>query len=343
MSATAGALRRGAGRPGLVTPTRGTVEEAQRAHGRCHISAFAAGPDKRLVELDCGAVVGLRIASGVAVTAGDPLAGPALSTRAVAEFVELCRHQRWAPCLYQTSPALRAAYRAAGLRLVKFGEEAVVDLDGFTLACPERANLRREVGRARRAGLSAEVLHWVTARPLLERELGEVSRAWLERHGQREMGFSLGRLEDTVDTRAWLTVVRDGSGTVQAFSSWLPLGAAGIALDLVRRSPQAPAGAMDLCLAHTLEEARQRDVRTASLGLVPMKDATGSAPDGPLARRVRATLYRRGAGGYRYESLTRFKSKFAPSWADRDVAFRGGLAAPRVLAALAAVHRRDRG
>jgi phosphatidylglycerol lysyltransferase len=163
-----------------------------------------------------------------------------------------------------------------------------------------------------------------------------VSRSWLR--GQREMGFSLGRLEDTVDARAWLTVVRNDQGRIQAFSSWLPLSDDGIALDLVRRHPEAPGGATDLCLVETLEEARRRGLRIASLGSVPCRDAAQSAPDGVVAHRVRAALYRRGAGGYRYESLARFKHKFAPTWVDRDIAFPGGLAAPRVLAALAAVH-----
>jgi phosphatidylglycerol lysyltransferase len=337
----AGAMRHRPRRP-LVSPGPGAMEDAQRAHGRTHISSFAAGPDKQVVELDCGALVGLRVVARVAVTAGDPLADAQLQPRAIAEFVTLCERQGWDPCFYQTSPALRAAYRAAGLRLVKFGEEAIVDLTGYTLGVPQRANLRREVGRARRAGLSAAVLPWATAKPLLQRELGEVSRSWLERHGQREMGFSLGRLDDAVDARTWLTVVRDAGCRIHAFSTWLPMGADGIALDLVRRSPQARPGAMDLCLAETLEEARRRGMRTASLGSVPMRDVAGSAPDGRLARRLRAILYRHGAGGYRYDSLARFKGKFAPTWVDRDVAFPGSLAAPRALAALAAVHSQGR-
>ncbi len=153
------------------------------------------------------------------------------------------------------------------------------------------------------------------------------------------MGFSLGRLDDAVDAGAWLTVVRGPSGAIRAFSSWLPLGPDGIALDLVRRHPQAPAGAMDLCLAETLEKARRRGLRVASLGSVPCRDANLSAPDGRLARRVRAALYRRGIGGYQYVSLARFKDKFAPTWVDRDVALPRGLAAARVLVALLAVHR----
>ncbi|HEY0409408.1 MAG TPA: phosphatidylglycerol lysyltransferase domain-containing protein, partial [Candidatus Dormibacteraeota bacterium] len=167
--AVAEAMRHRPRRPRLVSPARGAVEDAQRAHGLTHISSFAAGPDKQVVELDCGALVGLRVAAGVAVTAGDPLADAQGQPRAIAEFVTLCERQGWDPCFYQTSPALRADYRAAGLRLVKFGEEAIVDLSDYTLVVPQRANLRREVGRARRAGLSAAVLPWATAKPLLQR------------------------------------------------------------------------------------------------------------------------------------------------------------------------------
>jgi phosphatidylglycerol lysyltransferase len=315
------------------------TRRALHTHGHTHISAFAAGGDKRMVELPGGAVVGVRVANRVAIAAGDPLVDAEHQSGAVAEFLALCRKRRWRPCFYQSAPQLREVYRKAGLRVVKFGEEAIVDLAGFTLAVPQRANLRREVNRARRAGLSATVLPWVIAKPLLQSELEEVSHAWLQRHGQQEMGFSLGRLDDTVDAGAWLTVVRGSSGAIQAFSSWLPLGRDGIALDLVRRHPQAPGGAMDLCLAETLEEARRRGLRVASLGSVPCRDANLSAPDGRIARTVRAALYRRGIGGYQYDSLARFKDKFAPTWMDRDVALPRGLAAARVLVALLAVHR----
>jgi lysylphosphatidylglycerol synthetase-like protein (DUF2156 family) len=327
--------------PGSVMQAvrRADVHRAQRIHGRTHISAFAAGDEKRVVELQCGALVSLRVAARVAVTAGDPLIDVERQPRAIGEFLALCGRQGWDPCVYQSAPELRGVYRAAGLRVVKFCEEAIVDLTSFGLDGSRRANLRREVGRARRAGLSATVLPWMIADPFLRSDLELVSRVWLQRHGRRELGFSLGRLADTIDSRAWLTVVRGPSGDIVAFSSWLPLGSQGLALDLLRRHPDAPAGAMDLCLAETMEEARRRRLRVVSLGSVPFRDGDAGTTDGRLAHRMRSVLYRHGAGGYRYESLARFKSKFAPTWVDRDVAFRGGLAAPRVLAALVAVHR----
>jgi len=338
---TAGALverRPRGGRP-LSAVSHLALERARSAHGRSHISCFVATSDKRAVELFDGAVVAFRTVARVAVCAGDPLAPVELQPTAIADFVATCDRRGWEPCFYQSAPGLRAAYRAAGLRLLKFGEEAIVDLSTFTLAVPQRANLRHEIARADRAGLTATVVPWATAEPLLRAELEPVSRAWLEeRRSGPEMGFSLGRFQETVDPDAWLVVVRGPRGGVHAFSSWLRLGADGIALDLVRRHPQAGPGAVDLCLTEALFEARRRGLRVASLGSVPCRDSLDDAPDGALARRVRRILFGHGAAGYRYSSLARFKNKFAPRWESRDIAYSCGLSSPRVLAALLAVH-----
>jgi phosphatidylglycerol lysyltransferase len=315
------------------------LERARLAGGHTHISSFAAGDDKRAVALPCGAVVAFRVAFGVAVSAGDPLAVRETRDQAISEFGRLCRDQGWRPCYFQTAPEHRATYRAQGMRLVKFGEEAVLDLDGFTLAVPARANLRREVGRARRAGLSAAVVECSAIDAQLSEKLRAVSAEWLRRRGG-EMGFSLGRLEEGVDRRGWLVVVTDAAGELHGFSSWLPLGADGIALDLVRRRPDAGPGTMDLCITTALQEGRQRGLRRASLGSVPTRDLDGDGPDGLVSRRVRSWLYRRGVSGYQYRSLASFKDKFAPRWESRDIALPRGVAGVAAVAALAAVHLR---
>jgi phosphatidylglycerol lysyltransferase len=172
--------------------------------------------------------------------------------------------------------------------------------------------------------------------PTLAAELREVSRAWMRGRGA-EMGFSLGRLDETVDEGAWLTVVRDSDGAVHAFSSWLRMGEDGLALDLIRRRPDAAPGAMDLCLVATLEEAQRRGLNRASLGSVPFRDSLSDATDGKVARWVRARLYGSRVHGYSYGSLAAFKQKFAPVWVSRDVAFPRE-ASLTVLLALIRVH-----
>jgi phosphatidylglycerol lysyltransferase len=313
-----------------------TVSEAVVRYGHTHINSYAAAPDKRAVGLPGGGVVAFRVSSGVAITAGDPLDDPETQAQSIAEFVQLRRVGGWLPCFFQVDPRLRSAYRALGMRLVKFGEEAIVDVSSFTLATPKRANLRREVSRAQRAGLSATVLPWTSITPALYEELNDVSRTWLRGRGG-EMGFSMGRLEETIDRQAWLTVVRHADGSIHAFSSWLRMGEDGLALDMVRRRPDAGPGAVDLCLAETLQEAQRRGLRRASLGSVPFRDTLGDAPDGRVSRWIRGRLHRSKLHGYCYGSLASFKQKFAPDWVSRDIAFPRGTAL-LVLLALVRVH-----
>jgi lysylphosphatidylglycerol synthetase-like protein (DUF2156 family) len=318
----------------IAGPTASTA--ARLRYGRTHISSFASSADKRAIELPSGSVVATRVWLGVAVTAGDPLAGPEQQATAIDEFVAVCAAHGWYPCFYQTDPRLRSSYLAAGLRVAKFGEEATVDLDGFSLATPARANLRREVGRARRAGLHATVLSHSEITPVLAEELRSVSCSWITGRGA-EMGFSLGRIDETIDPGGWFAVVRDAPGAIHAFSSWLRMGEDGLALDLMRRRPDATCGAVDLCLAAALIAAQQRGLRRASLGAVPYRDSLGDACDGRLTGRLRGQLYRRGMRGYRYQSLAAFKQKFAPTWTSRDVAYAPGTGL-QVMLALGGVH-----
>ncbi|TMC50454.1 MAG: DUF2156 domain-containing protein [Chloroflexi bacterium] len=314
------------------------IEAARLQYGVAHISCFAGSHDKRALLLHNGGVVAYRVCMGVAVAVGDPLCAPSQQADAITTYAAECRARRWVPCFYQTDPALRDAYRRAGLAMVKFGEEAIVDVDHFTLDTPSRANLRREVGRAHRAGLDATVMPWPDRDQEIWAELTEVSDRWLATKGGREIGFSLGRLRDVVDARGRLTLVRDQSARVHAFTSWVRLGADALALDLVRRRPDASGGAADLALVAAIEEARRLGIRSVSIGAVPFRDTVGDAPDGVVAQRVRRLVYAHGVGSYRYRSLAHFKDKFAPRWVTRDIALPRGRAGVTALAGLTRVH-----
>ena len=321
---------------------RAIADQARLRHARTQMSCLASAPDKAHLRLDSGAVVAYRVAAGVAVVAGDPLVDAALQPPAIRDFVSLCRRLRWSPCFLQTVPELRQAYRSAGMRVLKFGEEALVDLSTFDLDSPRRANLRREVQRARRAGLHAESHVAADVDIGLRTELDQVSRAWLAARPWPELGFSVGRFDDPVDPGGWFTVVRDAGGRIQAFAAWLPLGDDGMAVDMMRRHPHAPPGAMDLCIVSALADARTRQLRLASLGVAPFRDRCGTAVDGRIASAVRRLLFRHGTGGYRYIGLARFKAKFSPRWESRDVAVPRGLAGLGVPLGLLLVHFRSR-
>jgi len=326
---------------GVLSPpgNAGEMERLRLLHGHTHISCFAGEGAKSGLQVG-GGVIGYQVRWGVAVAVGDPLTAPGFRTMALTAFLSLCAGKRWVPCFFQTDPGLRAAYRAAGFRMLKFGEEAVVEIGGFELASPARADARHELSRARRSGLEAASFCDPEAPGPLWAELEQVSRDWLQVRGGREMGFSLGRLREVVDSSTRYTVARDQSGRVHAFCSWVRMGDDGIALDLIRRRPDAAAGAVDLCIVTAIEWARSAGLSRLSLGSVPFRESLGDAPDGGLARRVRARLYQRGYRGYSYRGLSHFKAKFATRWESRDLAVPLGVSGLLALAALIRLHSR---
>src|ERR1019366_6334277 len=113
------------------------------------------------------------------------------------------------------------------------------------------------------------------------------------------MGFSLGRLRD-VDGSTRYTVARDRNGRVHAFCSWIEMGDGGMALDLIRRRPDAAAGAVAPCIVTAIERSRIDGRIRVSLGSVPFREPLGDAPAGRLAREIRAYLYEHGCRGYSY-------------------------------------------
>lgn len=318
------------------------VERARLAHGSAHISCFATSAGEHALAVD-GGVVAYASCGRVAVALGDPLTEPSRQANGVREFVEMCRRQGCLPCFFQSDAALREVYSGAGLRVVKFGEEAVVDLADFDLGAPAHANARREVARARRAGLTARVLGWPSANDPLWADLTYVSDKWLASHGGAEMGFSLGRLGEMIDSKTWLTVAQDEvTEQVHAFCTWLRIGSDGVALDMVRRRPDAAPGAVDMCVVAAIDEGRRLQLTRLSLGSVPFRDSLGDAPESRILRLGRAYIYRRGLAGYRYANLAQFKSKFATRWCSRDIALPHGVGAFAALGALAKLHTKQR-
>lgn len=317
--------------------TAGEVERLRLLHGRAHISCFSDEEGKRSL-LAGGGAIAYQVWAGGAIAVGDPLTAEPERREALRAFLQLCSARGWAPCLYQTDRAQRHLYREAGLHTLKFGEEAIIDVAQFRLDTPARADVRHELARGRRAGLEVAILPRLGRSDPAWAELERLSSQWLAGHGGREMGFSLGRFGEVVDRATWYTVARDRDGRPHAFCSWLRLGTDAIALDLIRRRPDAAPGAVDLCLTAAIERARELGLGRVSLGLVPLRDSLGDAEDGRLRRWVRRRLYERGVGGYRYRGLAHFKGRFATRWETRDVVLPRGLALVLAAAALLRLH-----
>ena len=83
---------------------------------------------------------------------------PAQQAELIWRFREMVDRQGGRPAFYQVAADALPCYLDVGMSLLKLGEEARVDLAGFSLEGPANKDLRYIVRRAERDGLSFEVI-----------------------------------------------------------------------------------------------------------------------------------------------------------------------------------------
>lgn len=296
---------------------------------------FALRQDKHAVFSASGkAAVSYRVVSGVALASGDPLGDPEAWPGAIAAYRELVARHGWIPAVLGCSERGGTAWHRAGLSVIELGDEAVVDVATFTLAGRSMRGVRQAVGRVERAGFTTQVRR---VGELDRQELDEVraaSAAW--RDGPVERGFSmaLGRLGEPGDEECVVVEARH-EGELRALLHFVPWGADGLSLDLMRRARDCPNGVNEQMVVAAIAACPGLGVRHVSLNFAVFRSALDRGARlgaGPILRAWRATLLL-ASRFWQIESLYRFNDKFDPRWEPRYLCFRRTGDLPRVMVA----------
>ncbi|MBX5450233.1 bifunctional lysylphosphatidylglycerol flippase/synthetase MprF [Thermogemmatispora sp.] len=320
---------------------RQRVAELVRLYGQNSISYHLLVGEKSFFFADSGrAVIGFVLQGTTAVVAGDPVGPEAELPGLIRQFVAFCERQDWTPVFWQVRAELASAYRAAGLHLLKIGEDAIVELPSFSLQGSAMANLRTSARRAEKAGLTVVFYEGrVTSGEHLA-QMARISREWLQRKGGTEMGFSMSRFHPFETSPQLYALAVDGQQTVHAFVSFVPIyGRQGWALDLMRRSSQAVPGTMELLLTRSLFFLKEQGAEVVSLGLAPLSNC--NQEDETLLGASISFLTGRLAGLTGGPSLLAFKKKFQPRWESRYLVYAETLSLPKIGLALYRVHQHD--
>jgi len=307
--------------------------------GRGALSPFVLADDKIYCWGPDGAgVLAYATAGGVAMVCGEPVAAtPQARLALLGQFSASCRRRGQTPALYQASAEFLPGTRGLGFSALKIGEEVILDLSEFSLQGKRRANARHSATHAERAGLSVRFFDAGVDDDTILGQLTTLSAAWVRGHRLKELRFSMNGFNAARLRTQRTAVAVDDAGYVHAFITLLPTYAdGGMALDLMRRAPEAIPGAMELLLARAAARLGAQGYTSFSLGLAPL--AGVDTPDNGRAGKGLAFLVQRLDGIYHYRSLQRFKDKFAPRWEDRFLLYPGPAAVPSVLYALARVH-----
>jgi lysyl-tRNA synthetase class 2 len=296
---------------------------------------FALRRDKSAIFSRSGlAAITYRVVNGVSLASGDPIGDPEAWPGAIAAWLEEARRFAWTPGVLGASRRGAQAYVRYGLDALEIGDEAVLDLESFTLTGREMRGVRQAVSRTKRGGCSAVVAR---QRDLSSTELAEVATAVdAFRDGEIERGFSmaLGRVGDPADGD--VVVVRGYcGGRLMAVLSLVPWGPDGLSLDVMRRSHDSENGMLELLVTTVAESAGSLGVRRLSLNFAVFRSALergGDVGAGPVLRAWRSVLLT-ASRWWQIESLYRANAKYRPEWQPRFLCFPRATEAARVAVA----------
>jgi lysylphosphatidylglycerol synthetase-like protein (DUF2156 family) len=254
---------------------------------------------------------------GVALAGGDPVGAAASAPGAVAAFVDLCAARGWRPAVLGAGHPTLGLWRLAGVRRgIVIGDEAILDVDTFSLRSRRMRNVRQAVRRSENAGVQ------VCVGPLdqaLARLLAPVLADWLG--GRAERGFAM-NLDHILTPRddCVVAVAYDRAGAPQAFARFLRCADDRVlTLDVAPRRRDAPNGAVERLIVEIVRHGRDHGVREVSLNFAGMR---GVYTAGGRGARLVAGLLHGFDRWIELRPLYRFTAKFHPRWRPRRLLLR---------------------
>ena len=314
---------------------RAAAAELVRAHGSDTLSFFKLRADKHyFFSADRSAFVGYRIENGVLLLSGDPVGPPAAFGALLDELRAFADVRGLRLGVVGASEELCKLYEQQGLRTIYLGDEAIVELERFSLEGRAIRKVRQSVTRLTKAGFHAE-LHDLSA---LDEETLAAAEDVLERgrEGAPERGFSMAMdsLQSQHGEETMVVLARDQDDEIRGVLHFVPCyGRPTVSLSFMRRDPSTPNGLTEFMVVKAVELLKERGLQELSLNFAAF--ARWMHSPAKRSERLLGKLVKLGNPFFQIESLYRFNAKFFPRWEPRYLVYEGALGLPRAgIAAL---------
>jgi phosphatidylglycerol lysyltransferase len=257
------------------------------------------------------------------IVMGDPVGPRAAWGELLWGIRDLADRHQGRLLLYEVSPPVLDIAIGMGLTIVKYGEEAIVDLAQFTLDTPRLRSARRSARALANRGARFRIVPADAVLVILD-ELAAISNEWLASKRQREKGFSVGRFDREALCNFDIGIVTVDDRIVAFANLWTTERMTEASVDLMRHLDTAPPGTMDFLFVHLMAWARDRGYAHFSLGMAPMSGIEGRRL-APAWAKAAAFIFRHGDRFYGFRGLRAYKEKFDPVWEPRYIAGPGGI------------------
>jgi phosphatidylglycerol lysyltransferase len=262
------------------------------------------------------------------VVLGDPSGNSSSFFKVLTEFLHEADKYGYICIFYQIESKWMGLYHDFGYNFFKLGEEAIVDLNTFTLSGKKRAGLRATKHKFEREGYSFSIYQNPISDEVYE-QLKQVSDAWL--NGKKEKSFSLGFFDRNYIDRAPVAVLKNREGHIVAFTTLMPVYQPNvISVDLMRYLPGSPSGIMDAMFLHLFEWAKENGYEHFNMGMAPLSNV-GISPHSFWSERIAAVIFNNVRYMYSFSGLRKFKEKYKPVWIGKYLAYRKNHSLPGTM------------
>jgi lysylphosphatidylglycerol synthetase-like protein (DUF2156 family) len=293
-----------------------------RRHGNGTLDYFGLRSDKQWF-FHRDSLVAYAIHGGICLVSPDPI-GPGSEREQIwGAFRRFADTRGWVVAVMGASEDWLPVYRAMGMHDIYIGDEAVVDVQRFSLAGGHMKGLRQAYNRIAKYGYTASFHDpGRLDRQTAEQLTGLMSQS---RRGEFERGFSmmLGRVFDPRDEGLLLCMVTGPDGAPAAMCQFVPArGIGGFSLDLMRRDRgEHPNGLLDFALVSTIQHLRELGCHGLSLNFAALRSVLeGERGDG-VTQRVERWALKKMSSFLQIETLWRFNAKYEPDWLPRYVVY----------------------
>src|SRR5262245_1641564 len=318
---------------------RALAKEIVERHGRSSLDYFKLWPNKSyFFSPSRRCFIAYSVGANFAVALADPVGPPEEIAETVGGFRRFCEDNGWGVAFYQTLPDFLPIYRSLGLKKLKIGDAAIVDLTNFTLDGRARKRLRSRIKQLEKEDLKMKYYAPPIPDALLK-QLREISDEWLRLPGRSEREFSLGRFDPDYLRSTPVATAEDAGGRALAFVNIIPSYHPGEAtIDLMRHRVDAPNGVMDFLFVKLFIRDRDKGYNRFNFGLAPMSGFQEREEASAMERAVHQ-FFQRLTFLFGFGGLKAYKAKFASHWEPRYVIYRHALDLPRLGVALGKVSK----
>ena len=306
-------------RPLIRRPEVSDEEALQKAativqkYGNSSLDYFKVYNDKRiwfdpLIE----GFVSFKVSRNYAVALENPVCETTEELEVLIQHFENYSQQSGLRTAYYRVPhSAICRYEKLNKKALPIGEEAIVNLTTWTMEGGDKKALRNAVNKLTKAGYRFRACEPPQKDGFLQ-QLEAVSELWLRQNKRTELAFSQGQfLKDELRNQTILSL-ESSEGRIEAFINLIPNKVPGQAnFDLMRKTGDAPNGAMDFLFVSMFEYLITKGFTTCNLGMVPLSGIT--TPEN-FEQRIMKLAYERIKRFNQYRNLRDFKEKFNPSW-----------------------------